>query len=100
MQNNRHIEELRKFTPFKDIPIYSVIVFYGSCVLKDVSAVPEGTFLVYPSEVLSLINSIINNNTPAKYIDKVGMIRILKHSVLNGDDEEIRNKHIASIREN
>ena len=100
MQNNGHITSLRKqLKQFKNVPFYSVIVFYGNCELKDVSFIPQGTFLTYSERIMDVINTIINNNEPANYTDKYEVIRVLKHAVQNGESIEIQNKHIENIRD-
>jgi hypothetical protein len=99
MQNNGHISALRKqLKQFEQIPFYSIIVFYGNCELKDVSFIPDGTYLVYPERVLNVIDTIINNNGIANFSDKWEVIRILKNAVLNGDNKEIKIKHIENIK--
>jgi hypothetical protein len=100
MQNNGHISALRKqLKQFEQIPFYSIIVFYGDCELKDVSLIPDGTYLVYPERVLNVIDVIFNNNGIANFSDKWEVIRILKNAVLNGDNEEIKIKHIENIKD-
>jgi len=99
MQNNKHIIELKKLVKqFSTIPFYSIVVFYGDCVLKDVSFVPNGTFLVKPERVLEVINIITKKNEPAKYTDKHEVVRVLKEAVLNGENKETQNKHIENIK--
>jgi hypothetical protein len=100
MQNNGHISALRKqLKQFEQIPFYSIIVFYGNCELKDVSFIPDRTYLVYPERVLNIIDIIFNNNDIANFSDKWEVIRILKDAVQNGDNEEIKIKHIENINE-
>lgn len=63
MQNNRHMENLRKqLNQYENVPFYSVVVFYGNCVLKDVNFIPNGTFLVKSHRVLEVMRTIIKNN--------------------------------------
>ncbi len=51
-QNNKHIEDLRKLLRLcGNIPFYSIVVFYGNCELKEISFIPEGTFLVKSTRV-------------------------------------------------
>lgn len=99
MQNDRHIADLRKkLKQFVDIPFYSIIVFYGNCVLKKVSHVPNGTFVIKPGSVRELINDILIMNEPAKYTDKYEIVRVLNEAVKNGESKEIQNQHIDNIR--
>ena len=100
MQNNTHINELRKQSnQFKKIPFYSIIVFYGGCELKDISFVPHGTFVTSSQRVLQVVDTIINDNKPAEYTDKYEIVHILKQAVKNGNDPEIQNKHSENIKD-
>ena len=100
MQNNKHVEELKKkFWQFENMPFYSVIVFYGDCVLKDINFVPNGTFLVKSNRVLEVTKMIITNNEPIQYTNKDEVVRILKEAVINGNNEEIQSQHTESINE-
>ncbi len=97
MQNSKHIAELRKKTKqFKKIPFYSVIVFDGNCELRDISFVPEGTFVVKSERVLELM-SLIQANEPAPYTDKKEVIQILREAVENGARKETEQQHIDNI---
>ncbi len=99
MQNKSHIEALRKKSnQFKNIPIYSVIVFYGNCQLRDVSIIPENTFIVYPGGILKVLNLITEQNEPANYTDKYEIINVLQQAVYNGDNPETQYKHAENIR--
>ena len=55
MQNNKHIEDLKKQLNQINVPFYSIVVFYGNCVLKDISFVPNGTFLVKSQRALEVV---------------------------------------------
>lgn len=47
-QNSSHIAALKKrLGQFEHLPFYSVIVFYGNCVLKKIDTIPPGTFLYH-----------------------------------------------------
>ena len=99
MQNNSHIADLRKqLKQFENIPFYSIIVFYGNCVLKEVGHVPYGTFIIKPGSVRELINDILRKAEPAKYSDKYEIIRVLNEAVKNGESKEIQIQHIENIR--
>jgi len=96
-QNNKHIAQLKKLLSKENVPFYSVIVFYGSCELKDVSFVPEGTFLVYPHRVFDVINKIMISNPPANYNDKRKIVELLKDAVNNGDNLDNIRQHSENI---
>ncbi len=100
MQNSRHVINLKKqLKQFETIPFYSIVVFYGNCVLKNISFVPEGTFLVKSNNILEVFNKIMSNNELAGYTDKHEVVRILKEAVKNGEDKEIQTQHIRNVRE-
>ncbi len=100
MQNNRHIEELRKQSKqFQNLPIYSVIVFHGSCELKDITFVPKGTFVTTAHRFLDVINTITNDSEPANYTDKMEVVRILKAAVENGNTPDIQERHAQQVQD-
>ena len=100
MQNNIHIAELRKqLNPFENIKFFSVVVFYGDCVLKNISFVPDGTFLVKSGRVLEVLNIILNKNELALDTDKFEVVRVLKEAVQNGDKMETQTQHIENSKD-
>lgn len=100
MQNNKHISDLKKqLRQFETVPFYSIVVFYGNCVLKDVNFVPNGTFLVKSNRVLELMETLMKNNELARYTNKNEIVRILKEAVKNGEDKETQVQHIKNVRE-
>jgi len=99
-QNNGHITALKKqLEQFDNVPFYSVIVFYGDCEFKDISFIPQGTFLTYSERVLDVMNTIINKNVPVNYSNKLEVIRILKEAVNNGENKNVQKKHIENIKD-
>lgn len=97
-QNNGHIEALKAI--LKDcgeIPFYSVVVFYGKCLLRDVTYIPENSYIGYSSDLENIVRAILDNNPPAIYKDKWSVISRLKEAVALGDDEEVISGHIRSI---
>lgn len=97
MQNNRHIEYVKRQLK-QNVPFYSIVVFYGDCVLKDVNFVPDGTFLVKSERVLEVMNLIMKNNQPAQYADKKEVVRVLRESVRNGENVERQIQHVENIK--
>lgn len=96
-QNNKHIVDLRNTRKqFENIPFYSVIVFDGSCKLRDISFVPEGTFVVREERVLEVMK-IIQSKEPALYTDKHDVIRVLKEAVENGAHKGTELQHIEKV---
>lgn len=100
MQNNKHIEDLRnQLKPFGSIPFYSVVVFYGDCVLKDVSFVPNGTYLVKSYRVLEVMDIILSNKKLAQYNNINEIVRILNEAVKNGENTQNQIQHIRNIND-
>jgi uncharacterized protein YraI len=99
MQNNSHIENLRKQFKYENIPFYSVVVFYGNCVLKDISFIPNGTFLVKSNRFNRVMEIIMKNNAPTQYINTNEIVRILKEAVKNGESKEIKIQHIENVND-
>lgn len=99
MQNKGHIDVLKsKLRQCADVPFYSVVVFYGDCVLKNISSVPDATYIVYPGDVPGLIGLMLESNLPAHYADKRGVVDILGSAAANGADPEVRVRHIMNVR--
>ena len=100
LQNKKHIDVLRKQSKqFGKIPIYSVIVFFGSCSLRNISFIPKDTIVTTSYRVIEAIQTIISENGPANYTDKHEIVRILKQAVLNGNDTNIQENHITQIED-
>ncbi|HKC35857.1 MAG TPA: nuclease-related domain-containing protein [Chitinophagaceae bacterium] len=100
MQNSKHVSDLKKqLKQFEDLPFYSIVVFYGNCVLKDINFVPNGTFLVKSSRVLEVMGTIMKNNELARYTNNNEVVRELKEAVKNGEDKETQIQHIKNVRD-
>ncbi len=100
MQNNRHTDEIRKkLKQFENVPFYSVVVFYGDCVLKDINFVPDGTFIVKSARVLEVLDIIMNKNKLAPYTDKFEVVKVLKEAVYNGNSKTIQTQHIENVKD-
>ena len=100
LQNSRHISEIRKQSrQFAQLPIFSVIVFYGNCKLRDISFIPNGTYITTARRVLDVIDTILNDNPPATYTDKHEIIRILKQATDKGTDPNMQKHHAESIHD-
>ena len=99
MQNARHIEALRNTSEqLQNIPIYSIIVFYGSCEIKDLTNVPSDCWVVYDYDAVRIVKNIMETAHSAPYTDKWEVMRILKSGVENGDDETIKAAHIDNVQ--
>ena len=97
MQNNKHIADLRnQRKQFENIPFFSVVVFDGDCELRDISFVPEGTFVVREERVLEVMR-MIQAKEPAPYTDKHEVIRVLRDAVENGAHKGTEEQHIEKV---
>ena len=98
LQNKSHITQLKRILKEK-VPFYSVIVFYGSCELQDVSFIPQNTYVTKSHRVIDVVKMILQENSIAEYKNKHHVIDILKKSVANGNNYEVEKKHISNIRD-
>ena len=98
LQNKKHVEDLMRFYHFDGIPFFSMIVFFGDCEFKNSHDLPSRTFLNKSIDVMDTFNQILQNNQPAKYNNKWDIANLLKQAVMNGEDEEIREKHSENIQ--
>lgn len=59
MQNAEHIRALRQNLPQNpSILIYSIVVFYGSAELKNISCSSHDTYLIYSNSICDVLQSI------------------------------------------
>lgn len=98
MQNNTHIKQLRHKLK-ENVPFYSVIVFYGDSLLQDISFIPRGTFVTKWYRVGDVINTILQENSPADYKDKRRVVKLLKEAVAAGDQLNTKVQHIENIKD-
>lgn len=97
-QNQKHISVLRdRLLKYAEVPFYSIVVFYGNCLLKDVSEIPPATYILYASELSSYLSKLLEEKPIAYYKDKIGVVQVLKQAVLNGARDDVRQKHIENI---
>ncbi len=99
-QNETHIATLRqslKQCISADIPIYSVIVFYGNCIFRDISGIPDNTFIIKSYELQRLMNFILNQDVKANYLDKRETVRLLREAVVNGENPQIVAQHSRMV---
>lgn len=100
MQNSKHISDLKKhLKQFETVPFYSIVVFYGNCVLKDISFVPDGTFLVKSNRIIEVMETLMKNNEHAHYTNKYEIVQTLNEAVKNGEDKEVQIQHVKNIRD-
>lgn len=62
MQNAGHIQAIRQCLPNNpDIPIFSVIVFFGNSEFKNVTCNADNTFIIYPHSIRQVVADIFYN---------------------------------------
>ena len=100
IQNNNHILNLkRQLAQYGNLPYYSIIVFYGDCVLKNLNYIPYQTFIVKSARVFEVIETILKNNAIIEYSDQRELIKNLKNAVIIGENKDIQNQHIENVRD-
>ncbi len=100
LQNQRHIEELRKASAqFSQIPMFSVVVFYGNCELKKLNNIPKDTFVIKDYQINQTIQQILENNPKANYSNKLEVIQILSAAKSNGDNKTILTDHVNYVED-
>lgn len=98
LQNKKHVEDLKKFYLLEGIPIFSMIVFFGNCELKNLIDLPSRTILTKSSKSMNRFNEILESNQPVKYYNKWEIANLLKQAAKNGENSIIRNKHKENIK--
>jgi len=91
MQNKGHINAIREnLHQNHGIPIYSVIIFDGSSILKDVTIEENHVYLIYPRELKRTIESIMLMPN-ANYGNKHEIMNVFTQAVRNGKNPNIIN---------
>ncbi|MCM1355642.1 MAG: NERD domain-containing protein [Staphylococcus sp.] len=89
MQNNGHIQAIRENLPNNpSIPIYSIIVFFGNNVLRDVTISSDYDYIIHPKDIKRTVNEILAQPN-AKFGNKYEIMNVLTDAVLNGNNPEI-----------
>ena len=91
IQNKKHIENLKRQLNQGNVPFFSIVVVYGDCRFKDISAIPEEVFLIKPDRILETIKTIKETNKPAVYRNKIKVVRILKEAAYNEGNISIQS---------
>ena len=98
-QNAKHIEALcNTSAQLQNVPIYSIVVFYGSCEIRALTDVPTDCWVCYDNDVVRIVKNIIARSIPAPYTDKWEVMRILKDGVESGNDEAIKSVHLQNAQ--
>jgi hypothetical protein len=96
-QNDGHIRAIKNSIPnCLSVPLHSLIVFYGDCKLKKISNVPSDVLVVKANKSIDAFNDILLKRPCTNFYTE-DVIAVLKKGVENGDDLEIKNKHVQNI---
>ena len=94
LQNAGHIQALKQLPLLKNVPMYSMIVFFGGCILKDVSQFPENVSVEYGcGNVLYKIKELLTTKEEYVYSDRRTVANTLNNFVRLGDDLSVRQQH-------
>ena len=97
-QNASHIRYLRKELNLSDnTPVFSIIVFYGNCALRELNYIPRNTFVIKPHRLSDVIANILNNYPEAIFADKWEIVRLLRAAVDRGSSTIATQQHIQNI---
>jgi hypothetical protein len=97
-QNKSHIKFLKnRLSNFNEIPFYSLIVFYGDCVLKNISQIPSEINVVKSTDAIEAINNLIQTGRESTYTNLADIVAILIESVNYGEDKDVRLQHAENI---
>lgn len=98
MQNAEHIRALRQNLPQNpSIPIYSIVVFYGSAKLKNISCSSHDTYLIYSNSICDALQSI-KKKPPIKDFNKEEVCNVLNKASKNGKNPFIIAFHGCLVK--
>lgn len=96
MQNNGHIHAIRENLPHNPgIPIYSIIVFYGNSILKNITVGSDNDFLINPNDIKSIVRGIMSRPA-ANFGDKHEIMNVLTQAVENGTVPEVVSSQLST----
>lgn len=96
IQNAGHIKAIRQRLPQNpDIPIYSIIVFFGDCEFKNITCNADHTAIIYPRSIRQVVADILME-PDAKFGNKYEIMDLMTESVQNGNDPIVVTSQINS----
>ncbi len=96
MQNAGHIQAIRQCLPQNpNIPIYSVIVFFGNSEFKDITCYADNTFIIYPRSIRRVVSEILIQPN-AVFGNKYEIMDLFTKAVQNGNNPAIVASQINS----
>ena len=94
MQNRGHVNAIRENLPQNlGVPIYSVIIFYGSSEFKNVTVEEDNVFIIYPESLKKTIDHILHM-PEANFGNKHEIMNLFIQAVKNGNNPEIISAQI------
>lgn len=97
MQNAGHIQAIRQcLLQNPDIPIYSVIVFFGNSEFKHVTCNADNTFVIYPCSIRQVVSEILMQ-PDANFGNKHEIMNLFTKAVQNGNDSMVVSSQIKSV---
>lgn len=98
LQNKKHVVDLKKFYLFENIPIFSMIVFFGKCEFRSAIETPYNTYFTKSNNVIHIFKEVLQNNELVEYNDKWEIVHFFKQNVKNGESSTIRKIHLDNIQ--
>lgn len=96
MQNAGHIKAIRQCLPQNpDVPIYSVIVFFGDSEFKDVTCHADNTFIIYSRSIQRVVSEILAQPNAA-FGNKYEIMDFFTKAVQDGNNPMIVASQINS----
>lgn len=100
MQNQGHIQALKEQSEqFACLPYFNIVLFAGTCTLKDITCLSANTYVGYVEALPSILRTV-SELPPADYTDKREVATVLRRAVTNGTNPAIVASHIASVQRN
>ena len=105
MQNQKHIESIRKLLYNQKIRIFNLVVFSGNCRLENISGIPADCFLTTQQNFIDVVKTIANDSKFSNsrlflnYRDEISMINKFKKAHSYGNDYNIVQEHIRHVQE-
>ena len=96
MQNAGHIKAIRRcLRQNPGIPIFSVIVFFGSSEFKNITCNADNTFIIYSRSIRKVVSKILRQ-PDANFGNKYEIMNLFTKAVQNGNDPNIVATQINS----
>lgn len=98
LQNIGHIHALQKIDALRDIPMYSLVVFFGDCEFKEIYNIPEDTKIAYGSTCVDAIEAFKRAKPVYAYGDKWAVANALRELMDAGKDPKRRLEQQQNVQ--